>query len=405
MSDRIILHIDGNNFFASCECLLAPELQEVPMAVAGDPASRHGIILAKNQLAKAKGVQTAEAIWQARRKCPELVLTRPHHDFYEKISRSMNEIFLQYTDLVEPASIDESYLDVTGSLHLFGNDPVALADRIREQVFRELGITVSVGVSFCKVFAKLGSDYRKPNATTHFPRQAVEEMIWPMPVENLLFVGRQFAQSLRQLGIRTIGDLAQAEEELLRRKFGLRGEQAQRSARGYDSEPVRPYHVPRPVKSIGNSTTYPRDLVGRRQIRLGFLTLAESVSRRMQLQQVRCRRVQIQIRDPDFHTLSRQVTLERSLWLAGELCDVAMELADQLWRYDRPVRLLSLTAEQLIPLEEDTSQISLFPDPDQTRREKQVRLEGAMTSIRDKFGKGAIHRAGVDAMDDEKKEH
>lgn len=404
MNDRVILHVDGNNFFASCECLLSPGLRNVPMAVAGDPASRHGIILAKNQLAKAAGVQTAEAIWQAKKKCPELVLVSPHREIYDRVSRAMNEIFLSYTDLVEPASIDESYLDVTGSLHLFGGNAVALADRIRAQVHRELDITVSIGVSFCKVFAKLGSDYQKPDATTHFPREAVERVIWPMPVEELLFVGTRFAQQLHQCGIRTIGELANADEAMLRSRFGLRGESAQRSARGIDAEPVRPYHIPRPTKSIGNSTTYSSDLVGWRQLRLAFLELAESVAHRMRQQQVHCRRVQIQIKDPAFRTLSRQVTLEHSVWLAGELCDVAMELAKQLWSEDRPVRLLSLTAEHLIPIDEDVPQLSLFPDPEAPHRERQSRLEDAMEHIRTRYGKGAIHRAGKDAPDETKKE-
>ena len=401
MSERVIFHIDGNNFFASCECLLAPELRDVPMAVAGDPASRHGIILAKNQLAKQAGVQTAEAIWQARRKCPGLVLVAPHHRMYQEVSDAMNQIFLRYTDLVEPASVDESYLDVTGSLHLFGGDAVALADRIRREVREELGITVSIGVSFCKVFAKLGSDYKKPDATTLFSRQVLPELVWPMPVGELLFVGKTFARSLGEVGIRTIGDLAHADVELLRQKFGVRGESAWRSASGLDAEPVRPWHLPRQSKSIGNSTTFRRDLVGARELRLGFMDLAESVSARLKEQDMRCRRVQIQIKDPNFRTLSRQVTLERSVVLARELCDIAMELAAEIWDFKRPVRLLSLTAEHLVPAAEDADQLSLFPDPDEARREKQSRLEDAMGSIRGRFGKGSIRRAG--RLEDEPK--
>ena len=392
--DRIIFHIDGNNFFASCECLLRPELREVPMAVAGDPASRHGIILAKNQLAKAKGIQTAEPIWQARKKCPDLVLVAPHRAVYSQVSRAMNEIFLRYTDLVEPASIDESYLDVTGSLHLFGGDAKTLADRIRAEVREELGITVSVGVSFCKVFAKLGSDFRKPDATTCFPRSQMESLIWPLPVSRLFLVGDSFERQLSQMNIRTIGELANTDPALLRQKFGVRGEAARRSARGEDNEPVRPYHLPRQAKSIGNSITFRRDLVGERELRLGFTSLAESVSARMKEQGVKCRRVQIQIRDPAFHTHSRQVTLERSIWLAQELLDTAMALTAQLWDFQKPVRLLSLTAEQLIGPEEDSEQLTLFPAGDEERREKQGRLEDAMGAIRGRFGKGAIQRAG-----------
>ncbi len=393
--DRVILHVDGNNFFASCECLHRPELREVPMAVAGDPESRHGIILAKNQLAKAKGVQTAEPIWQARRKCPGLVLVPPHRETYSRISAAMNRIFLDCTDLVEPASIDESYLDLTGSLHLLGGDPVAAADQIRTRVREELGITVSVGVSFCKTFAKLGSDYKKPDATTYFPRRAVPTLIWPMPAGNLLYVGGKFAAQLRELGIHTIGDLARADPALLRWKFGARGESAWRCANGEDHEPVRPYHEARAVKSIGNSITFRRNLTGERELRLGFTALAESVSERMLRRRLCCHTVQIQIKDPQFHTISRQVTAQRGLYLAQELTEAAMALAKAHWDLRKPVRLLSLTAKQLLPLEEDGEQISLFAAPEQTeRRQRQDRLEGAMRSIRGRFGKEAIRRGG-----------
>lgn len=391
---RVILHVDGNNFFASCECLLRPELKEVPMAVAGDPESRHGIILAKNQLAKVKGVQTAEPIWQAQRKCPGLVLVSPHRDTYTRISRAMNQIFLDYTDLVEPASIDESYLDLTGSLHLLGVDAKTAADRIRARVRSELGITVSVGVSFCKVFAKLGSDYQKPDATTCFPPEAMPTLIWPMPVGNLLYVGGKFAGQLQALGIHTIGDLAHTDPELLRRKFGARGESAWRCANGEDTEPVRPYDEPREVKSIGNSITFRRNLVGERELKLGFTALAESVSQRMRQQQLCCHTLQIQIRDPNFRTISRQLTPERPLFLARELAESAMALAAQSWDFKKPVRLLSLTAKQLSPLESDAEQLSLFPTPDQAGRERQGKLEDALSAIRGRFGKDAIQLGG-----------
>lgn len=393
--DRVIFHVDGNNFYASCECLLRPELKEVPMAVAGDPTSRHGIILAKNQLAKRYGVQTAELIWQAEHKCPGLVLVSPHREVYSKISKQMNEIFLRYTDLVEPASIDESYLDVTGSLHLFGGDPLALADRIRSEVREELGITVSVGVSFCKVFAKLGSDYKKPDATTCFPRSQVEQLIWPMPVGNLLYVGGRFQTQLARLNIHTIGDLAQADITLLKAKFGVRGESAWRCARGEDHEPVRSFYEPREAKSIGNSITFRRNLLDERDIKLGFTALAESVARRMRKQQVRCRRVQIQIRDSNFRTLSRQVTLDRSVCLAKELTELAMELTHEIWEFQRPVRLLSLTAEYLVPVSEDSEQLSIFPDAHQAQRKKQGKLEDAMSGIRDRFGADSIQLGGL----------
>ena len=392
--DRVIFHIDGNNFFASCECILRPELRSVPMAVAGDASSRHGIILAKNQLAKQRNVQTAEPIWQAQRKCPDLVLITPTRGLYSSVSHSMNKIFLQYTDLVELASIDESYLDVTGSLHLFGGDAVALADRIRAEVREKLGITVSVGVSFCKTFAKLGSDYKKPDATTCFPREKVPELVWPLNVGSMMYVGGRFERELAELNIRTIGDLANCDPDLLRRHFGIRGESAWRCANGDDNEPVHPFDYHREAKSIGNSTTFPRDLVGEREIRMGFTGLAETVSERMRRHGVYCQTVQIQIRDPAFHTVSRQVTLDKSIRLTRELVEQAMLLAGQVWDWNSPVRLLALTAEHLVPEGEQREQLSLFEEADTQTQEKQERLENTISTLRDRFGKGAVQRAG-----------
>ncbi|MBO5917332.1 MAG: DNA polymerase IV, partial [Oscillospiraceae bacterium] len=206
--ERVIFHCDLNSFFASVELLDHPELRHLPVAVCGDPEGRHGIILAKNEPAKAVGVRTAETIWQAKRKCPELVLLPSHHDRYREFSRRVNAIYEEFTDRVEPFGIDESWLDVTGKLHLFGGDAQALADRIRARVRTELGLTVSVGVSFNKVFAKLGSDYKKPDATTVIGREDVERMVFPLPVTDLLFVGRAAAQELARYGVHTIGQLA-----------------------------------------------------------------------------------------------------------------------------------------------------------------------------------------------------
>ena len=199
--DRVILHCDLNSFYASVELLDHPELRDRPVAVCGDPNSRHGIILAKNEPAKRYKVQTAETIWQARRKCPELVLLPAHHWKYRDYSRRVNAVYERYTDLVEPFSIDESWLDITGSLHLFGGDAKALADEIRRVLREELGLTVSVGVSFNKIFAKMGSDYKKPDATTVISRENYQELLWPLPITSLLFVGRSAAAALEHYGV------------------------------------------------------------------------------------------------------------------------------------------------------------------------------------------------------------
>ena len=208
--DRVILHCDLNCFYASVELLSHPDLRDVPMAVCGDPNSRHGIILAKNEPAKKFGIQTAETIWQAKKKCPDLVLLPPHHDLYREYSRKVNAIYDEYTDLVEPFGIDESWLDVTHTLHLFGGDARALADALRERMKRQLGLTLSVGVSFNKVFAKLGSDYKKPDATTVISRENWKELVWPLQVGDLLYVGGAARKLLKQYGITTIGQLPPA---------------------------------------------------------------------------------------------------------------------------------------------------------------------------------------------------
>ena len=213
--DRVIFHCDLNCFYASVELLSHPELREVPVAVAGDPASRHGIILAKNEPAKQCGVKTAETIWQAKKKCPNLVLLPAHHKLYREYSNKVNAIYDEYTDLAESFGIDESWLDVTNTLHLFGGDAVALADGLRDRLRRELGLTISVGVSFNKVFAKLGSDYKKPDATTVITRENFRQIVWPLPVSDLLYVGRAAAETFQRFGVKTIGDLAAFDRQAL----------------------------------------------------------------------------------------------------------------------------------------------------------------------------------------------
>ena len=386
---RSILHCDMNNFYASVECMLDPVLKKYPVAVCGSVEERHGIVLAKNYAAKAFGIKTGDAVWQAKQKCRNLVVVPPHFEEYIKYSKLARSVYSRYTDQVEPYGMDECWLDISGTDYTFGS-PEKVANDIRETIKFELGLTISVGVSFNKVFAKLGSDYKKPDATTVFSRAQMEELVWPLPVGSMLYVGGRFERQLRELGIRTIGDLARSDKSFLRQKFGIRGESAWHCANGDEHEPVRPYHEHRESKSIGNSITFRRDLLGKRDIQLGFTALAESVSERMRRHGVHCRTVQIQIRDPAFHTISRQVTLERSVSLSRELTATAMALAEHCWDFSKPVRLLALTAEQLIPIEQDAEQLTLFPDAAAPAREKQGRLEDTLSSIRGKYGKCSI---------------
>lgn len=391
--ERTILHCDCNGFYASVECVRAPHLRDVPMAVCGNPENRHGIILAKNELAKRCGVTTAETIWQARKKCPELVLAPPHHDEYERYSRMVNAIYARYTDLVEPFGIDESWLDVTGSRLLFGDGPT-IANRLRREVREELGLTISVGVSFNKVFAKLGSDYRKPDATTVISRDKVAEIVYPLPVSDLLYVGKAAAQTLDKLYIRTIGDLAHADRSCVIKALGKLGEMIHDYANGLDDSPVRSVHEKREVKSVGNGITFSRNLVGWEDIHVGVLTLADSVASRLRAAGLKCQTVQVIVKNPALKSISRQQALPTSTDLAREIGDTAMRILRNCWNERAPIRMLTITALQLTT--EDTGeQLSLF-EPDRTpQRERQARLEAAMDGIREKYGHGAIQPCTV----------
>lgn len=387
--DRIILHCDCNGFFASVEMLSRPELRDVPMAVAGDPESRHGIILAKNELAKACGVKTAETIWQAKQKCPDLVLVPPHHGKYHEISRRVNAIYLDYTDLVDPFGIDESFLDLTASMHLFPMSPRELADVIRARVKSEIGITISVGVSFCRVFAKLGSDYKKPDATTVISRENYKDVVYPLPVSDMLMVGRRTTEQLRALGVLTIGDLAAADPVKLTKLLGEMGETLWRYANGRDFEPVGSYFERKRPKSIGNGMTFRRNIVGEAEIRAGVALLADSVAARMRDENCKCTVVQVQVKSPDFRTVQRQCTLKRATWLQRDLVETAMGLIKAANGYGNMIRALTVTAAGLVGPDEGEEQLDMFSTADGSA-EKHESVEGTMHAIRQRFGRASI---------------
>ncbi len=393
--DRVIFHCDLNSFYASVELLSHPELRHRPVAVCGDPASRHGIILAKNEPAKAFQVKTAETIWQAKRKCPDLTLLPAHHGLYRDFSCKVNSLYQEYTDLVEPFGIDESWLDVTGTLHLFGGDGAVLADRLRDEVRGRFGLTISVGVSFNKVFAKLGSDYKKPDATTVITPDNFQKIVWPLPVTDLLYVGRAAAQIFQQFGVRTIGDLAAFDREQLFQLLGKNGVQLHDFASGEDHSPVASAGQYTPPKSIGNGYTFPDDLQGREKIRAGVAQLADQVATRLRRHGMKCQGVSLAIRDPNFRDISRQTRLDPPTDLARELTQAAMELADSCWNMSNPVRALTVTAIYLIPIEEAGAQLDLFSAGLDVKRQRLERLEVAMDAIRAKYGPGAIAPAST----------
>ena len=305
--DRTILHCDLNGFYASVECVHNPHLRQVPMAVAGSSDERHGIILAKNELAKQFDVKTAETVWQAKRKCPDLVLTPPRHDEYALYSKKVNEIYHEFTDLVEPFGIDESWLDVTGVLHLFGSGK-DMADLIRQTIKERLDLTVSVGVSFNKIFAKLGSDYKKPDATTIITRDNFKTLLWPLPVSRLLYVGKVTRKTLTGIGVRTIGQLARLDRQDMVKLLGKTGGMIHDYANGIDDSPVKTYGD-QDIKSVGNGTTFSQDIQGYEAIRTQVYALSDEVARRLRKYQLKAQIISVMIKDPNFRTISRQKSL------------------------------------------------------------------------------------------------
>ena len=384
-----ILHVDMNNFYASVETLYAPELRDVPMAVAGDEESRHGIILAKNALAKRAGVRTAEPIWQARRKCPDLRLVPPHHQRYAAFSRRAMEIYCQYTDRVEPFGLDECWLDVTGSERLFG-DGERVAHLIRERVKGELGLTVSVGVSFNKIFAKLGSDYKKPDAVTVFDRERMRTVIWAMPCDALLFVGPRARETLGKFGVRSIGDIARMDPLAMRRVLGKAGEALWRYANGLDDSPVALAGHREAAKSVGHSVTLPRDITTEAEVKETLLSLCESVAASLRRKGLRAGEVQLTVRNGDFEEIQRQCRLDPPARDSQTLYRAALKLyrrENSRWA----VRLLGVRAGKLTGAGE--GQTSLFDEDDGRRRRE--RLEATVDQVRDRFGKNSVSRAMV----------
>ena len=393
--DRVIYHCDCNSFYCSVELLSHPELRSVPTAVCGDPKSRHGIILAKNEPAKQFGVRTAETIWQARQKCPDLVLLPSHHGLYHEYSKKVNAIYDRFTDLIEPFGIDESWLDVTGSLHLFGGDPKGLADRIRNTVREELGLTISVGVSFNKIFAKMGSDYKKPDATTVISRENFKEIVWPLPVTDLLFVGRAAARVLAQYGVTTIGALAAFDRGALVELLGKQGRQLWEYANGLEHSPVAPAGAYTPPKSVGNGETFPRNLTRPDEVRQGAAMLADQVAVRLRRCGMKASTLQVTIRDPNFKDICRQRPLDAPVNTARELYRAAMDILERSWRSGAPIRALTLTAHNLIPEGEAAEQLDLFQSAAPRKRERVEKLERTMDAIRSKYGKEAVTIAAL----------
>lgn len=386
---RTILHSDMNCFYASVEMLHHPELAGKPMAVGGDPEARHGIVLTANYIAKRAGVKTGMALWQARQVCQEIIFVPPRMDLYLRFSRMAQEIYSEYTDQREPFGIDESWLDVTASTSIKG-DGMKIAKEISSRIKYELGVTVSIGVSWNKIFAKLGSDYKKPDAITEFSKDNYKDIAWKLPVGELLMVGRSTEQTMKKLGICTIGDLAGAEPSILETYLGKMGLVLHTFANGWDETPVSVEGYKAPIKSIGNSTTTPRDLVSELDVKIILMALSESVGARLRENGFQCRTVEISIRDNGLYHFTRQCKLDRASNLTEEIARTAFELFQKNYNWEHPIRSLGVRGCDLVS-EEMPYQLDLFMD--ETKREKIKKMDQVVDEIRGRFGYQSIQRA------------
>ena len=389
--ERVILHCDANAFYASVECLYTPSIRHSPVAVCGSVEERHGIVLTKNQIAKQFGVQTGEAIWQARQKCPDLICVPPDYGLYIRFSKCMRRIYEEYSDRVESFGLDEAWIDLSNP-GLTIRDGERIAHEIRLRVKRELGITVSVGVSFNKIFAKLGSDMKKPDAVTVIPADSFREKVWPLPVGDLLFVGPATRRKLADMNVRTIGDLARFDAECLRGRLGKPGLVLKAYAAGLDRSPVMPADARMAIQSVGNSATPPHDLQTPADARCLCYLLAESVAARLRQEGLRARCVSISARNAELVTRSCQQTLTRATSLTGDIAQAAMRLFDRRFAFDFPYRSVGLSCSALTP---DDAPVQLDFLGDEARRIKTERLESAIDGLRRRFGHQIVRRAVV----------
>lgn len=388
MTDRIILHCDLNNFFASVSLLFNPTLYDMPVAVCGSVEARHGIVLAKNEIAKKYGVKTAEAIWEAKAKCKDLVILPPDYEKYHEYSRAARGIYERYTDLVEPFGIDECWLDVTGSTFLFGTGE-QIAEKIRKDIKRELGITISVGVSFNKVFAKLGSDMKKPDAVTVITKENFKDKVWRLPAGDLLFVGRRTADKLKENGIFTIGDITLCDDKTLVRLFGKSGMLIKKYASGLDDSPVTPEDENYKPKSIGRTTTPDHDIKDRGEVWRIYMSLAQEISDELHKTGLYACGVQVHTRDTALKVKEFSHSLEAPVNSALLIAKYGMELFNKSYNWKLPLRSVGLRA---INLKGNGAAVQADLFGAREHDAKIEKIEDSIYGLRGKFGKQSIKR-------------
>lgn len=388
---RNILHCDMNNFYASVECMLDPSLKKYPVAVCGSVEERHGIVLAKNYKAKAFNVQTGDAVWQAKEKCKDLVIVPPHYEEYIKYSKLARNVYERYTDQVEPYGMDECWLDITGTEMLFGS-PERVANEIRETMKFELGLTISVGVSFNKIFAKLGSDMKKPDAVTVIAKETFREKIWGLPAADLLGVGRATQRVLNNYGIRTIGELANTNPDFLRSQLGKNGVALWNYANGNDLSLVAKKDFVSPVKSVGHGITTVKDLETSEQVWLVFLELTQDIGHKLRVHGLSAEGVAIHIRDNTLYTKQWQTKIELPTQSPMIIAKRAFQLFEERYIWRNPIRSITIQAINLVS-QDTPRQIGLFMDMEKI--EKLEKLEKCIETIRERFGKDSIRNGAL----------
>lgn len=382
MREHTILHADMNAFYASVEHLYRPELAGKPLAVGGDPQARHGIVLTADYIAKRKGVKTGMALWQAREVCPELTFVPSRMDLYMRFSKMASEIYSEYTNLIEPFGLDESWLDVSASATIKG-DGEKIAQEISNRIKFELGVTVSIGVSFNKIFAKLGSDYKKPDAITTMYQEEFKTKAWSLPVGDLLCVGRSTQRKLVNFGIK------RADEKILVSHLGKMGSILWAFANGYDDSPVRLENTHAPIKSVGNSVTTPRDLETDEDVKIILYILSESVAARLRENGFRCRVVEISVRDKDLNSFTRQRKIKNATNITKEIAEQAFQLFKENYNWSKAIRSLGVRGADLVT-DNYWEQIDLFSSVEM--REKQMKMDEAVDEIRKRFGFYSVQR-------------
>ena len=383
MRDRAILHSDANCFYASVETVLNPEFRGKAIAVCGSPEERHGIVLAKSEKAKRAGVKTGMANWQAKQCCRDLIIVPPQYDYYLKFSKLLHGIYRRYTDQVEPFGMDECWLDVTYS----PGDPMEIAEEIRQAVKDELGLTVSIGVSFNKVFAKLGSDYKKPDAITQISKEHFKEIVWPLPCSDLLYCGNATTAKLGSMGVRTIGGIASLPVEVMQRRFGKNGVALWKYANGLDDSRVAHQDYTAPAKSVGHGITCVADLENMDEARKVIFALSLDIGYKLRYMNLRATGVQLYVRDSELSFCSWQKRLEMATQDEGTIALAAYSLLEEKYSWHNPIRSITVTATQLDSSQNPT-QLSMLLDYERlVRREK---LNESIDTIRDRYGKYAV---------------